>query len=927
MAKSDTSSDAGGDISDTESNPTSQHTSTTSTMLSGLDSHLRRAGDSRDVRLKKNAVFFMSSFLTVVLTMYLIFNSISGLFKLPGLLTVSTALGGSVVCAVGLWITRDPRFATVYAHFSSLLVGIAYPISIAYGVGVGIVDTEGVPKSYQYMVILVVPALIAFMLREKKMILLYGFATAATIVTMTLWNPNNNDRTGVYDAMGMVLVLQTVITFVLAFFTDVAEGLQEERIIVKGKMKTAVREAKAERRANEAKTRFVSVMSHEIRNPLQAILLQLEMLETTPLNDVQGDYVAGITRASNVLLTIVNDILDVTKIESGAIALESIPMSLRDVVEFTLHTNAPKAAKQGVELICSIDPKLNTSVLGDPTRIRQVLHNFVGNALKFTTAGEVEVTLSLEDGNVKYAPDPSMEAEAEDDADVEAGQGKVRRRMRWKLSVRDTGIGIDDAGKQKLFQEFSQVDETTTRMYGGTGLGLFICKELTEIMGGHVAVESEPGVGSTFSATFVVDASGEEEELPVHIVSSDVKWTAVLYTTNSALTRILRQYLQFFFSGVRQVEFVTLDRPKVAEQRIRALLKECSPLHRLVVLANHSDCTNSLTKVLTANDHGSCVPVVLSDDPVASVRRELESEGWRNVVHKPVSLRQLCSTLDRAISTVEERGTLRGAAAGSFSSGARKLQDGTLTRGIRVPTSQEIAEVSAQTAAQNPDYATILIVDDFELVRSLVQQVVTSLGYNTIVAANGKEGFEQAKAHYDKIAMVLMDCEMPIMDGYEATEAIREFEAESGVPPSKELFVCAMTANAMREDVKKCFSRRMSGFLAKPVKRADLEQILAENARKPASRGASLKRRKNSGKNAKDRADRSSLSIEMSSGHGGADDSSASSASSASVRRARKSTKDSGKGLMMASPQRSAASGPSRRKKRGKAPVDIDRSL
>ena len=315
-------------------------------------------------------------------------------------------------------------------------------------------------------------------------------------------------------------------------------------------------------------------------------------MEATTLTDVQGDYVAGIMRASNVLLTIVNVILDVTKIESGAIALESIPMSLRDVVEFTLHTNAPAAAKQGVELICNIDPTLNTSVLGDPTRIRQILHNLVSNALKFTPTGEVEVTLTLEDGRVEYG-ERHVEDGEESETTVKVAP---RARSRWRLSVRDTGIGIDEEGKQKLFREFSQVDETTTRMYGGTGLGLFICKELSEIMGGNVSVESEVGVGSTFTATFLTDHADEKDEAPVHIVSSDIRWTAVLYTTNSALTRVLQTYLRYFFSGVREVTFVALDRPKVAEQRIRTLLASSSPTDRLVVLANHSDCTNSLTR-------------------------------------------------------------------------------------------------------------------------------------------------------------------------------------------------------------------------------------------------------------------------------------------------------------------------------------------
>jgi len=852
---SDTSSDSGvhsapGVVPTDSSNSTD---GTSSSVLTGLDARLRLPGDTRDDRLRKSAVFLLSTFLGCAVLLFILVGAASGIFQsfefvLLGLLAVV-----SLTSSFFLWRSRKVRYALLYAHFVLVLLGVLFPASAPWVAGIGIVDSNGEPKRYHFMVIMTVPAIAAFTLRDKRFILMYTSVSAFIAVVLSIANPEGDDTRGMVAMLASTVLIQLITGFAFAFFQSVSDGLSEENVLAKGKAKVAAREAKAERRANEAKSRFVSVMSHEIRNPLQAILLQLELLEGTGLSDTQGDYVAGITRASHVLLTIVNDILDVTKIESGAIALESINMSLRDVVEFTLHTNAPKAAKQGVELICNIEPTLNTQVQGDPTRVRQILHNLVSNALKFTTTGEVEVTLALVDSVVELG-EQHVEVAAETATDVEAARSS-RRRSRWSLTVRDTGIGIDDEGKLKLFREFSQVDETTTRMYGGTGLGLFICKELSEIMGGHVSVESEVGIGSTFTATFLCDESAEEDEQAVHIVSSDVKWTVVLYATNGALTRVLRTYLEFFFSGVSTVKYIVLDRPKIAEQRIRAMLDDCSAGHRLVVCVNHVDCTASLTSLLTSNDNGSCVPVVLSDDPIASVRKELGVEGWRSVVHKPVSLRQLCSTLDRAIAGPPTKGDAvasrpKGAAAGGgFSSEVRTLRDGTLTRGMRIPDHLEIAEVSAAHAAEHPDSSIILIVDDFELVRSLVQQVIIQIGYNTLVAANGKEAAELVRANYKDIAMVLMDCEMPIMDGYEATEAIRSYESETGIPQSKELFICAMTANAMREDVKKCYARRMSGFLAKPVKRADVEQVLNEHARLPGQRGppsgGTSKRKKN----------------------------------------------------------------------------------
>jgi CheY-like chemotaxis protein/anti-sigma regulatory factor (Ser/Thr protein kinase) len=628
-------------------------------------------------------------------------------------------------------------------------------------------------------------------------------------------------------------------------------------------------------------------MSHEIRNPLQAILLQLEMLELSKLTAGQRDYVAGITRASNSLLSIVNDILEVTKIESGALSLESVPIVLREVIEFTVHSYVPAATNRGIELVVNIDPTLRTAVLADPTRIRQVLRNLLSNALKFTEAGEIEVTLDL----VGW----------------------------WEVRVRDTGIGIDEVGMAKLFQEFSQVDETTTRMYGGTGLGLFICKELCQLMGGSVSVSSTPGVGSTFVAAFSA-ARCEDVGVgaPVRIVSSETRWTILVHATNESLRTVIGSYSSYFFSAGADFHVEYSDTVRTAAKRVSALLRDCSSTHRLVVIANYSDCTSALLSLLADQQGDICVPVLMTagssslfaDDPHPI-------ESWRNVLQKPVTVRQLCSTVERAIADVGlvdvDQLTL------STSQSSRNVLDGTMTRGSRLPSYDEMAAVAAAQAASRPGHSTILVADDFDLIRSLVQELVADMGFNTLVATNGQEAVELVREHYDSLSLVLMDCEMPIMDGYEATEAIRAIEVERGVPAAKELFVCAMTANAMREDVKKCFSRRMSGFLAKPVKRSDLETILQENAKRstPAPVIAASPAR------ARRRSHASDVD----------GDASGSSSSSAS-RQSRRANRDRAAvaavapGITLAHPSPMHTShSPSRRKKRGKAAVDQDRSL
>jgi len=562
-------------------------------------------------------------------------------------------------------------------------------------------------------------------------------------------------------------------------------------------------------------------MSHEIRNPLQAVLLQLEMLQSTNLTTVQEQYTSGIQRASTTLLSILNDILDVTKIESGAVALENVPVSLRDLLEVTVHSNAPAAANRGVLLLCYMAPEHDATVSIDPMRIRQILQNLVSNAIKFTEIGEVEVVL-----------EPVL-----NDTVAEGSAALVSTRpTEWRLSVRDTGIGIGQADMDKLFREFSQVDETTTRMYGGTGLGLFICKELAELLGGGVSVESEPGHGSTFSATFVaspVEAEQDDSEAPVRITSSRIAWTVVLVAANDALQRILQSYAGFFFAGASSVKIVPVSRVSLAERQVAALLSKVTPPNRLLVVAHYPDCTTGLLSLLRPGRH-QMMSVVM----VAQQRGRLSLDRlneWPRRVDVPISLRLFCSTLARAVMAVDETDSTM--TTRTPTTEPRNLSDGTVLRGMRLPSSNEMEATSSEQAEQRPDHSTILIVDDFELIRSLVQQLVSRLGYNTLVAANGRDAVRLVRAHYDRISMVLMDCEMPVMDGFDATEAIRNLEEERGISQNQQVFICAMTANAMREDASKCFSRRMSGFLPKPVKASDLEVRLKKSARLPAERG------------------------------------------------------------------------------------------
>jgi CheY-like chemotaxis protein len=428
--------------------------------------------------------------------------------------------------------------------------------------------------------------------------------------------------------------------------------------------------------------------------------------------------------------------------------------------------------------------------------------------------------------------------------------------------VRDTGIGIDRRGKRKLFQQFSQVDESPTRSYGGTGLGLFICKELCGIMGGEVSVESEPGVGSTFSATFALTRSEHKAVRPPQLPPSTARWTVIVYAQGRAFAQSVELYVRFFLASCPFVKVVLVHEPVRAQQTMASAVAGASASRRLILIARYDDCTRSLERMLVSTGSPWVDPIAIADLS-ANEPKVLEKSGWSNVVGLPFVGRQLCVVLSKATTRRAGGSASVGASrptggdkpriAISWNSGTGPSPDiplvedapaaaRTPTHSRRTPAYPPVVvpgidgtdgaagsmETSVSTEVPTTG-AYVLIVDDHELVRSLVQQTVRQLGYRTIVACNGQEAVQLVQQRASEIGMVLMDCEMPVMDGYDSTEAIRALEAARGVPPEEALYICAMTANAMREDVEKCFRHRMSGFLAKPVKRSDLYGVLKEH--------------------------------------------------------------------------------------------------
>jgi signal transduction histidine kinase/DNA-binding response OmpR family regulator len=742
----------------------------------------------------------------------------------------------NAVGAVWIWVSKSVRVASIFGHLVVLTLLLAIFNTTYSTTGGRSTTREGDPQEYSLQVLPVAVAMVAFIFRERGVILAYTFGSMFVAgLAVALFETDRPDPVLARNLL-VTAVTMLFVGLCLGYFGENATTLQGTADDAKEQMQAAQIEAELERKANEAKSRFVSVMSHEIRNPLQAVLLQLEMLASTDLAREQRSLLQGIASASQMLLTIVNDVLDVTKIESGAVALEAKPFSLRDLVEETVAANGPTAAKSGVDLTVFIDPLLPVNVVGDPTRVRQILQNLVHNALKFTAEGEVAVEVTLA-------------------RDVFRVDERPIRRL-WSLSVRDTGIGIDEAGQRKLFRAFSQVDESTTRRFGGTGLGLFICNELTNLMGGTISLTSEPDVGSTFTCTLMLEDDEERSKRssaevgPVRVVDTQVQWTIVVCTHSESLARVLTEYARYFFDAATDTT-IEVAVASAAEHRLRTLAASASRTARTIVLIADADITSSLYTILHSLRSPNFTPVILAPDRSPRRTDELADEGWRFVVPTPVALAPLCSVLDLVVTEQQPAPAADEPFVTTRTSSSPSQDGGLETSGVRSDSerrtttlgrrsdSSQLLDVRSSSSSHTfspgqydgPTRTTILVVDDFDLVRVLVGQTLEALGYRVLTARHGRAALELAEAHYEQIGFVLMDCEMPVMDGYEATLGIRRFERLVGVPADREVYVCAMSASSLREDIDKCYRASMSDFLAKPVTRGDLQQMVEEHAR------------------------------------------------------------------------------------------------
>ncbi|MGE0471283.1 MAG: PAS domain S-box protein [Nitrospira sp.] len=522
--------------------------------------------------------------------------------------------------------------------------------------------------------------------------------------------------------------------------------------------------------ATKAKTEFLASMSHEIRTPMNAIVAMAELLQETPLSKEQQEYVGRFSRAATNLLDLINDILDISKIEAGHLDLESIAFDIHDLVDNIAELMAVRAHAKQLELVAFVHSNVPMWVSGDPTRLRQVFVNLVGNAIKFTERGEVVI---------RVEPD-------------EADPITIR------CSVSDTGIGIPADKVGAIFESFTQVDSSTTRRYGGTGLGLSISKRLVELMGGHIAVQSEEGLGSTFS--FVVR----------------LQKTSPL-TTTPALPALNLQ-------GVR---LLVVDDNETNRMIVREHLTRLGPL--IIEAANGSEALAALD---IAQQHGQLFDVAILDDQMPGM------DGLE--LAQTIRERKDCPSLPLVMHASDMRGqpSQRARELGIAGYAYKPVSRMRLLESLSVALRQAPAVPAPQTAVpsrpESADLALrILLVEDLEDNRAIVRLFLKDTPHTIEEAANGLIALQKFQTGtYD---LVFMDMQMPVLGGLEATVAVRTWEREHHRLPTP---IIALTANAFKEELDQTLAAGCIAHLTKPIKKKTLLAAIAQYAKMPSDLAA-----------------------------------------------------------------------------------------